>query len=38
MYANGLGVAQDFTEVFKWFQLAAERGQAAAQTNLGLML
>jgi TPR repeat protein len=37
MYANGMGVPQDFVEAASWFQLAAEQGNAPAQCNLGLM-
>jgi hypothetical protein len=37
MYANGKGVAQDFAEARKWFQLAADRGEIKAQTNLGAL-
>ena len=36
MYANGQGVPQDYAEAIKWFVLAAERGDANAQYNLGL--
>ena len=37
MYYDGDGVAQDYGEAVKWFQLAADRGDRAAQNNLGLM-
>ena len=37
MYSNGEGVAQDYKEAFKWYQLAAEQGVAQAQYNLGVM-
>jgi len=37
MYAQGQGVAQDFAEALKWFQLAVERGDAGGQFNLGGM-
>ena len=30
MYAQGLGVLQDYIEAHKWFNLAASRGEAAA--------
>jgi TPR repeat protein len=33
MYAEGRGVKQDFSEAFKWFQLAAAHSQA--QVSLG---
>jgi len=31
MYSEGLNVEQDYTEAFKWFQKAAEQGDANAQ-------
>ncbi len=37
MYRDGLGVSQNDDEAFKWFRLAAEQGNEAAQTNLGAM-
>ena len=37
MYGNGQGVPQDGRAAMKWFRLAAEQGNATAQTNLGLM-
>lgn len=37
LYANGRGVAQDFTEAVRLFSAAAEQGSAFAQYNLGLM-
>ena len=37
MYADGLGVPQDYGEAVKWFRLAAEQGNADAQNNLGVM-
>ena len=36
MYANGLGVPQDYTEAVKWYRKAAEQGDALAQYNLGV--
>ena len=36
MYANGLGVAQDYKEAVKWYRLAADQGYYGAQNNLGL--
>jgi TPR repeat protein len=33
----GRGVPQDFKEALRWFRLAAEQGDPAAQFNLGLM-
>ena len=35
MYLNGLGVPTDPDEGVKWLRLAAEKGQASAQNNLG---
>ena len=37
MYYNGEGVSPDYQESAKWFQLAADQGNAAAQYNLGLL-
>ena len=37
MYANGDGIPQDFEQAEKWFRLAADRGIAKAQTNLGFL-
>ena len=37
MYADGQGVPQDYKEAAKWYRLAAEQGDASAQTNLGFM-
>jgi TPR repeat protein len=37
MYANGLGVAQDYAAAAKWFHKAADQGYATAQNNLGMM-
>lgn len=37
MCAQGEGVAQDYKEATKWYQLAALQGDAVAQFNLGLM-
>ena len=31
------GVAQDYAEALRWYRAAAERGNAAAQFNLGCM-
>src|SRR5512146_1251833 len=31
MYQNGEGVAQDFSQAARWYRLAAEQGDAAAQ-------
>ena len=35
MYRDGEGVAVNKSEAFKWFKLAAEKGYADAQANLG---
>jgi len=37
MYENGQGVVQDDKQAVKWYRLAAEQGDAKAQTNLGWM-
>jgi uncharacterized protein len=37
MYAQGLGVEQDYAEAVKWYRKAADQGVTAAQSNLGLM-
>ena len=37
MYANGEVVPQDYQEALKWYQLAAEKGNAYAQSDLGDM-
>ncbi len=37
MYANGLGVVQDYKKAVKWYRTAAEQGNAPAQSNLGIM-
>lgn len=36
MYDDGEGFAEDDTEAVKWWRLAAEKGDAVAQSNLGL--
>jgi len=37
MYAEGRGVAQDFSKAKRWFQMAADQNQPDALYNLGLM-
>lgn len=37
IYANGLGVSQDYKEAIKWFKMAAEQGYTSAQNNLGVI-
>jgi TPR repeat protein len=37
MYEKGQGVLQDYKTAMKWCTLAAEQGNASAQTNLGVM-
>ena len=37
MFAEGLGVPQDFQEAFRWAHLAAEQGLAIAQGKLGAL-
>ena len=36
MYAKGQGVKQDYVQAVKWWHMAAERGDAGAQLNLGV--
>ena len=38
MYQYGRGVDQDLTKAATWFRRSAEQGNAAAQTNLALLL
>ena len=35
MYEKGQGVPQDYKTALKWYTLAAEQGNATAQTSLG---
>jgi TPR repeat protein len=37
LYLNGLGVKENYTLAFYWFQKSAEEKYAEAQGNLGLM-
>ena len=37
MYADSIGVEQDYAEAAKWYHLAAEAGNDSAQYNLGLL-
>ncbi|KEZ23782.1 hypothetical protein HS327_00174 [Glaesserella parasuis] len=37
MYYNGKGISQDYHQAFKWFQKAAEKGDAKAQAALGVL-
>ncbi|NCX62196.1 MAG: sel1 repeat family protein, partial [Betaproteobacteria bacterium] len=37
MFDDGKGVAQDYKEAVRWYQLAAKQGNAEAQNNLGVM-
>jgi TPR repeat protein len=37
MYHEGKGVPQDSREALKWYRLAADQGDPAAQFSLGLM-
>lgn len=37
MYASGRGVPKDDVEAVKWYQKAAEQGNADGQYNLGSM-
>jgi hypothetical protein len=36
-YDEGLGVARDYTEAFKWYRLAAEQGHVHSQYPVGDM-
>jgi len=38
LYFNGLGVERNLTEAFRYWEQAAEAGDANAQSSLGLML
>ena len=37
MYSRGEGVPEDEAEAVRWYRLAAEQGDALAQTNLGVI-
>lgn len=37
LYARGEWVEQDWSEAFKWYSLAADKGNDMAQNNLGVM-
>jgi hypothetical protein len=37
LYAQGLGVPQNYAEAAKWYRLAANQGVAEAQFNLGVL-
>ena len=37
MYRRGEGITQDYEVAIEWFKLAAEQGNAFAQSNLGAM-
>ena len=37
MYGEGKGVPQDYQEAMKWYRMAAQRGVALAQHELGMM-
>jgi TPR repeat protein len=37
MYNYGSGVPEDDAEAVRWYRLAAEQGDAAVQTTLGVM-
>ena len=36
MYGKGQGVSQDYNEAVKWIRLAAEQGNAIAQSRVGV--
>ena len=37
MHATGEGAPKDYRESAKWYRMAAEKGHAGAQANLGIM-
>jgi hypothetical protein len=37
MYERGQGVSQDYAQAVEWYRKAADRGNAVAQNNLGIM-
>ena len=37
MYSRGEGLPEDDAEAVRWYRLAAEQGDALAQSNLGFM-
>ena len=37
LYNDGLGVAQDYRKARKWYQRAADAGDATAMNNLGVL-
>jgi hypothetical protein len=37
MYGTGTGVPQDYAEAVKWYRMAAEQGDAEAQSRLDEM-
>ena len=37
LYANGLGVEQDYVQAAHWYLLAARQGDAQAQFGIGLL-
>jgi TPR repeat protein len=37
MYEDGRGVPQNFTEAMRWYRMAADQGNATAQTIIGSM-
>ena len=37
MYYSGEGVLENYQEAMKWFSKAAAKGNASAQSNLGMM-
>ena len=37
IFANGLGVKQDYAEASKWYRLSAQAGDASGQHNLGVI-
>lgn len=37
MYESGWGVEEDFSQAFRWYQLAAQQGHVQSQYNLGML-
>lgn len=37
MYQNGVGVRQDYTKAFDWYQKSANQGNQFSQHNLGIL-
>jgi TPR repeat protein len=37
LYFNGEGVPKDYQQALRWFRLAADQGEALAQTKIAIM-